>query len=69
MLSRVDLDRLAADGVGRAAGEAEDRLLEAVMAVRRRATHFTYMSEPGVVSSSPVSSQVFRPERIIGQPP
>ena len=28
-----------------------------------------YMSEPGVVSSSPVSSQVFRPERIIGQPP
>ena len=27
------------------------------------------ISEPGVVSSSPVSSQVFRPERIIGQPP
>jgi len=28
-----------------------------------------YMSEPGVVSCSPVSSNVFRPERIIGQPP
>ena len=28
-----------------------------------------YMSEPGVVSLSPVSSSVFRPERIIGQPP
>ena len=28
-----------------------------------------YMSEPGVVSSSPVSSQVLSPERIIGQPP
>jgi|BarGraNGADG00212_2_1021979.scaffolds.fasta_scaffold10278_4 hypothetical protein len=28
-----------------------------------------YISEPGVVSSSPVSSHVFRPERIIGQPP
>ena len=28
-----------------------------------------YMSEPGVVSSSPVSSSVLRPERIIGQPP
>ena len=28
-----------------------------------------YMSEPGVVSRSPVSSSVFRPERIIGQPP
>lgn len=28
-----------------------------------------YMSDPGVVSSSPVSSHVFRPERIIGQPP
>ena len=26
-------------------------------------------SEPGVVSGSPVSSSVFRPERIIGQPP
>jgi hypothetical protein len=28
-----------------------------------------YASEPGVVSCSPVSSQVFSPERIIGQPP
>ena len=28
-----------------------------------------YISEPGVVSRSPVSSSVFRPERIIGQPP
>ena len=28
-----------------------------------------YMSEPGVVRTSPVSSQVFSPERIIGQPP
>jgi hypothetical protein len=28
-----------------------------------------YISEPGVVSCSPVSSSVFRPERIIGQPP
>ena len=28
-----------------------------------------YISEPGVVSSSPVSSSVLRPERIIGQPP
>jgi hypothetical protein len=27
------------------------------------------MSDPGVVSSSPVSSHVFRPDRIIGQPP
>jgi hypothetical protein len=29
----------------------------------------TYCSDPGVVSSSPVSSKVFRPERTIGQPP
>src|ERR1700722_4260032 len=29
----------------------------------------SYISEPGVVSFSPVSSSVFRPERIIGQPP
>ena len=28
-----------------------------------------YLSDPGVVSDSPVSSSVFRPERIIGQPP
>ncbi len=28
-----------------------------------------YIKEPGVVSSSPVSSQVLSPERIIGQPP
>src|SRR5665647_466302 len=28
-----------------------------------------YISDPGVVRISPVSSQVFRPERIIGQPP
>jgi diphthamide synthase (EF-2-diphthine--ammonia ligase) len=28
-----------------------------------------YSSEPGVVNSSPVSRNVFRPERIIGQPP
>ena len=28
-----------------------------------------YISEPGVVSSSPVSSHVLRPDRIIGQPP
>jgi len=28
-----------------------------------------YINDPGVVSNSPVSSQVFRPERIIGQPP
>jgi len=28
-----------------------------------------YISEPGVVSVCPVSSSVFRPERIIGQPP
>ena len=28
-----------------------------------------YISDPGVVSSLPVSSQVFRPDRIIGQPP
>jgi len=27
------------------------------------------MSDPGVVSNSPVSSIVFRPESIIGQPP
>ena len=27
-----------------------------------------YISVPGVVSTSPVSSQVFRPDRIIGQP-
>jgi hypothetical protein len=30
---------------------------------------FAYMSEPGVVRDSPVSSSVLRPERIIGQPP
>ncbi len=30
---------------------------------------FEYRSEPGVVRSSPVSSSVLRPERIIGQPP
>jgi len=28
-----------------------------------------YINDPGVVSSSPVSSQVLSPERIIGQPP
>ena len=28
-----------------------------------------YMSEPGVVSTEPVSSHVLSPERIIGQPP
>lgn len=28
-----------------------------------------YISDPGVVSLSPVSSTVFSPERIIGQPP
>ena len=28
-----------------------------------------YMSDPGVVSVSPVSSGVFRPDRTIGQPP
>ena len=28
-----------------------------------------YISDPGVVSSPPVSSSVFSPERIIGQPP
>jgi hypothetical protein len=28
-----------------------------------------YINEPGVVSNSPVSSHVLRPERIIGQPP
>ena len=28
-----------------------------------------YMREPGVVSVSPVSSRVLRPERICGQPP
>ncbi len=28
-----------------------------------------YINEPGVVSTSPVSSQVFSPERIIGHPP
>jgi hypothetical protein len=30
---------------------------------------YVYISDPGVVSFSPVSSQVFRPERIMGQPP
>jgi hypothetical protein len=33
------------------------------------AAGWAYISEPGVVSVSPVSSSVFRPERIIGQPP
>ncbi len=28
-----------------------------------------YISEPGVVSSCPVSNQVLRPDRIMGQPP
>ena len=28
-----------------------------------------YISEPGVVSSCPVSSHVFSPDRIMGQPP
>jgi len=28
-----------------------------------------YISEPGVVRTSPVSSQVLRPDKIIGQPP
>jgi hypothetical protein len=28
-----------------------------------------YISDPGVSRSSPVSSSVLRPERIIGQPP
>ena len=35
---------------------------------RRTATQ-PYCSDPGVVNRSPVSSQVFRPDRIIGQPP
>jgi hypothetical protein len=35
---------------------------------RKRVTQ-RYISDPGVVRVSPVSSQVFRPERIIGQPP
>src|SRR6267378_5566251 len=30
---------------------------------------FAYISDPGVVNNSPVSRYVFRPERIIGQPP
>jgi hypothetical protein len=30
---------------------------------------WAYMSDPGVVSVSPVSTSVFSPERIIGQPP
>jgi AraC-like DNA-binding protein len=40
-----------------------------VTASRYEGPGFAYISDPGVVSSSPVSSQVFRPERIIGQPP
>ena len=28
-----------------------------------------YINDPGVVSTSPVSSHVFRPDRIIGHPP
>jgi hypothetical protein len=28
-----------------------------------------YMSDPGVVSTEPVSSHVLSPERIMGQPP
>ena len=37
--------------------------------LKRGDTAQAYSSDPGVVSSSPVSSHVFRPERIIGQPP
>src|SRR5665811_561088 len=36
---------------------------------RRVARQALYMSEPGVVRISPVSSQVLRPDRIIGHPP
>ena len=40
-----------------------------VTAPARRRPGQPYISDPGVVSSSPVSSHVLRPERIIGQPP
>lgn len=33
------------------------------------ASDLTYISEPGVVSNSPVSSRVLSPESIIGHPP
>ena len=41
----------------------------AVISAQAQAEAPEYRSEPGVVSRSPVSSSVFRPERIIGQPP
>src|ERR1035437_771695 len=37
--------------------------------VRSRCRGQVYISDPGVVSSLPVSSHVVRPERIPGQPP
>jgi predicted MFS family arabinose efflux permease len=47
-------------------------LLTILMALYDRARPVraqAYIKDPGVVSSSPVSSQVLRPDRIIGQPP
>ena len=67
---------------GHLGGVVVRQLLEAGATVRalvhdaRRAidglaleTHEGDLREPGVVSSSPVSSHVLRPDRIIGQPP
>ena len=54
---RAELERCARYGTPRPAGP------------RLRPAQPAYMSDPGVVRSSPDSSHVFRPERIIGQPP
>jgi hypothetical protein len=45
-----------------------DRIAGRLPAGRRPPAQL-YINDPGVVRSSPVSSQVFRPERIIGHPP
>ncbi len=66
---------------GQSVGQSGDEPVELVpghdVPVRGRRLHrhrirpgqLTYSREPGVVSNAPVSSQVFSPDRIIGQPP
>ncbi len=56
-------------GAARRRGGPRPHLNASAIEDLRQASAQVYMSEPGVVSNSPVSSHVFRPERIIGQPP
>ena len=56
-------DRSRATGVRRAARRGDPHSHQDLSGPQ------VYINDPGVVSSSPVSNQVFNPERIIGQPP